>query len=390
MKKITKILAVTAVLAISVGASVHALAAPQISASIQINARADFEAPLAPEGAWINVGTYGRCWHPHGIAGDWRPYCNGQWVWTDCGWYWDSDEPWAWACYHYGTWVDDPEIGWCWVPDIEWAPAWVEWRVGGDYIGWAPCAPVGVVVAPGLFAFVVTGHFHDHIERSAVVFNNPTIINRTTRIAEFKHETRTIDGRQQRVAINDGPGVAAIEKATGRKETATPVQNVLHARTVVRDAKPNERPTETRPEQRPTSPDRRDLPDSTTRSRESTPPNREPVTRPAQPAQTPVERPVTPPAQERHVTPVSPRQPWSSPSRPSAPPARPVVPTPRPTPTPQPEKPVAPPRESKPEAVPHEEKPAVPPGGNEKDKGRGRDGGGGQVARRPSSHIEIV
>jgi len=33
-----------------------------------------------------------------------------------------SDEPWGWACYHYGTWVDDPAVGWVWVPGVEWAP----------------------------------------------------------------------------------------------------------------------------------------------------------------------------------------------------------------------------------------------------------------------------
>ena len=33
------------------------------SAGIQINSRADFYDPLAASGAWVDVHSYGRCWH---------------------------------------------------------------------------------------------------------------------------------------------------------------------------------------------------------------------------------------------------------------------------------------------------------------------------------------
>src|SRR5579862_8643757 len=79
----------------------------EVSAGISIQSPADFYQPLAARGTWIQVGTYGRCWHPS-VTVEWRPYCDGYWTWTDCGWYWVSDEPWAWACYHYGTWAFDP------------------------------------------------------------------------------------------------------------------------------------------------------------------------------------------------------------------------------------------------------------------------------------------
>jgi hypothetical protein len=355
----------------------QAQADPQLSATVQINARTDFEAPLAPEGAWVEISSHGRCWHPRGVAVGWRPYCDGEWVWTDCGWYWESDEPWAWACYHYGTWMEDPVNGWVWVPDTEWAPAWVEWRTGGDYIGWAPCAPAGVVVAPDLFAFVETGHFHDHIGPTTVVFNNPAIINQTTRMAEFKHETRTIDGRQQRIAINDGPGVAAVEKATGRKENVVPVQQVLHSRPAAVDSKPAARPAEPGQVQRPVAlPDKQNKPDPMIQQHESPPANREPDARPAQPVQPPVVHPTVPPPPERHVTPAY------APRYPIAPPRQPVVPPHQPVTVPQPDK-SAPPREVKPEAVPHEEKPVSQPheGGEDKDRGRGGANAGGSPAR---------
>jgi len=32
-------------------------------------------------------------------------------------------------------------VGWVWVPGDEWAPAWVSWRKGNDFVGWAPLPP---------------------------------------------------------------------------------------------------------------------------------------------------------------------------------------------------------------------------------------------------------
>lgn len=103
-----------------------------------------FYSSLAPHGEWIAVDAGIYAWRPIGVTSGWRPYYYGQWVWTDDGWYWDSSEPWAWAVYHYGRWYYDDYYGWLWTPGYEWAPAWVEWRVGGPYVGWAPLAPYAV------------------------------------------------------------------------------------------------------------------------------------------------------------------------------------------------------------------------------------------------------
>ena len=69
----------------------------------------------------------------------------GHWVYTDeWGWYWvsdDDEDDWGWVTYHYGRWAFDRRLGWFWVPGDEWAPAWVDWRYGGDYVGWAPLPP---------------------------------------------------------------------------------------------------------------------------------------------------------------------------------------------------------------------------------------------------------
>jgi len=103
-----------------------------------------FYSSLGSEGEWIPVDGGNYVWHPSGVDPDWRPYTDGHWVWTDDGWYWASDEPWAWATYHYGRWYYDDTYGWVWMPGYEWAPAWVEWRYGDDCIGWAPLSPYAV------------------------------------------------------------------------------------------------------------------------------------------------------------------------------------------------------------------------------------------------------
>lgn len=96
---------------------------------------------LAPYGEWIEIDNGIYAWRPVTISVGWSPYLIGRWVWTRYGWYWDSFEPFGWAVYHYGRWYYDDYYGWIWIPDYEWAPAWVEWRYTDFYVGWAPLPP---------------------------------------------------------------------------------------------------------------------------------------------------------------------------------------------------------------------------------------------------------
>jgi len=101
-----------------------------------------FYSNLAPHGRWFYQAEFGWVWNPTRVSAGWRPYTEGQWVWSDdAGWVWASNEPWGWATDHYGRWYFDPIFGWTWVPGRVWAPAWVNWRVENGYIGWAPMWP---------------------------------------------------------------------------------------------------------------------------------------------------------------------------------------------------------------------------------------------------------
>lgn len=102
----------------------------------------DFYDDLSPYGDWVEYPGQGYVWVPK-ADDDFRPYStNGHWVWTeDYEWMWVSDYDWGWAPFHYGRWDYDDYYGWFWVPGYEWSPAWVAWRDGGDYYGWAPIRP---------------------------------------------------------------------------------------------------------------------------------------------------------------------------------------------------------------------------------------------------------
>lgn len=176
---------------------------------------------LSPYGNWINYGGYGDVWIPSQPG--FRPYyTNGHWVYTDYGWTWASDYNWGWAPFHYGRWMQDMSYGWMWVPGYEWAPAWVSWRGGGDYYGWAPLGPgMNADISVGSipyndWAFVPSryissarlNNYYVNPSRNVTIINNTTIINNNTVVN---------NGRGARSAYNPGPPVREVEQTTGSR-----------------------------------------------------------------------------------------------------------------------------------------------------------------------------
>src|SRR5262245_55603103 len=108
----------------------------------QDEAYQDFYEPLRPYGQWVVSPRWGNVWYPTGMPPGWRPYANGHWDFTnEYGWVWVSDYEWGWAPFHYGRWAFEPPYGWVWIPGRVWGPAWVSFRYGDDYVGWAPLPP---------------------------------------------------------------------------------------------------------------------------------------------------------------------------------------------------------------------------------------------------------
>ena len=197
---------------------------------VVIQTENDFYEPLSPHGEWVVVASYGRCWRPTRVVAGWRPYCEGHWRRTDAGWYWASDEPWGWATYHYGRWDWSVGFGWFWVPHTQWAPAWVSWRQGAGYVGWAPLPPSARIGARGMveiherafaphaFVFVSEQRLLEPVRPTTVIVNNNTVINQTVNITKIQVVNQTV--------INEGPRPEIIERRSGRKVEAVPVRDL--------------------------------------------------------------------------------------------------------------------------------------------------------------------
>ena len=179
-------------------------------------------------GSWIEVGNYGYCWQPDVAVSDpsWRPYADGYWAYTDEGWTWVSYEDFGWATYHYGRWVRLADYGWVWRPGYEWGPAWVSWRFGGGYAGWAPLPPetelvyesrpltghldVEFDIGPGYYNFVDVRYIGEPVLRSRIVNvnQNVTYINQTVNVTNITYKNKTV--------YNYGPDLTVVNQYSSR------------------------------------------------------------------------------------------------------------------------------------------------------------------------------
>src|SRR5713101_1191673 len=189
-----------------------------------------FYTKLEPYGGWIETSDYGYVWQPRETESSrsWRPYTNGRWVYTDAGCTWISEEPFGWATYHYGRWTRLRGIGWVWVPGNQWAPAWVSWRKGNDYVGWAPLPPearfdqhTGIHnwsdnyydIGPDQYCFVATREFGAQRAESTILppERNVTIVNQTTNVTNITYNNTTV--------VNEGPNYDEV-----RTQSREPMQ----------------------------------------------------------------------------------------------------------------------------------------------------------------------
>ncbi len=195
---------------------------------------------LSPYGQWIDFPGRGYVWVPD-AADDFRPYStNGHWVWTDdYEWMWVSDYDWGWAPFHYGRWDNDPYYGWYWVPGYEWSPAWVAWRDGGDYYGWAPIRPgINISVNFNIGSYSPPYDFWCFAPRryiSSPYINryyvdrgrNVTIINQTTIIVNnYRYGGN--------YGFRSGPRRMEVERYTGRINPVRFRQSYTSGRTSLR------------------------------------------------------------------------------------------------------------------------------------------------------------
>ena len=190
---------------------------------------------LGPYGQWVQTPEYGNVWIPD-VEPGFQPYAtNGHWVVTEFGNTWVSDYAWGWAPFHYGRWYQDRYRGWAWVPGNDWGPAWVSWRSGGGYYGWAPLGPginmdVNVNIPFNYWTFVpqiyiTSPRLYSYcVPRPRVVniYQNTTIINNVYRVNNRSYAY--------------GPRREEIESVTRRSVPVYRIENAGRpGRTVFRD-----------------------------------------------------------------------------------------------------------------------------------------------------------
>src|SRR3989339_2234259 len=200
-----------------------------------------FYSNLAPYGTWIEIDGGLVVWRPTIIKRGWAPYRQGRWIWTVDGWYWDSYEPFGYIVFHYGRWYYDDYYGWIWIPDYDWAPAWVEWRYDDSYIGWAPLPPYAVFsINIGIhFTFdYVTPYNHWHFVNynylcDPYVYKHYVGAKYKYRVfsnTEYKNDYGYSNGR----IINRGVDVGEVRSRSGKDIRQRTIQQVSDPRELTR------------------------------------------------------------------------------------------------------------------------------------------------------------
>jgi hypothetical protein len=213
--------------------AILALVLPAVPRALAVDVSVDFFYNNISGGSWIEVADYGYCWQPDVAVSNtsWRPYSDGYWAYTDLGWTWVSYEDFGWATYHYGRWSRLEDYGWVWVPgrdeDLEWGPAWVSWRTGGDYVGWAPLPPgrggvayegrgitgqvdVDFDIGPAYYNFVDVRYIGEPVLRERIIepSRNVTYINETVNVTNITYKDK--------VVYNYGPDINVINTRSSR------------------------------------------------------------------------------------------------------------------------------------------------------------------------------
>ncbi|WP_179412058.1 DUF6600 domain-containing protein [Mucilaginibacter sp. E4BP6] len=188
----------------------------------------EFYDQLAPYGTWVQDDYYGDVWIPN-VDQDFRPYAtNGYWAQTEYGNTWVSDYPWGWATFHYGRWHYDDYYGWEWIPGHHWAPAWVSWRHGGGYYGWAPLdAGISISISIGGGYNAPDNYWVCAPER---YMNSPRIYNYYaphTRVVNIIHNTTIVNNTYvyNNQTYATGPRPADIQRITHRPVTVYKINN---------------------------------------------------------------------------------------------------------------------------------------------------------------------
>ena len=163
---------------------------------------------------------------------EYTPYANGQWVYSDQGWYFKANTPQEDLTTHYGRWTQDENLGWVWLPGKTYSPAWVDWRQNDDYVAWAPIPPATYIENDAVnVKEQINENRYTIVEKKSMM--EPSVYKYRYQYVENKNkimikEMKKIDGVmiKEKTVINKGPDVTDIEKKTGKKIEVVKINKV--------------------------------------------------------------------------------------------------------------------------------------------------------------------
>jgi len=163
---------------------------------------------------------------------EYTPYLNGQWVYTDEGWYFKANTSQEDLTSHYGRWSKDKELGWVWLPGKTYSPAWVDWRQNDDYVAWAPVPPGTYIENDAVnVKEQINENRYTIVEKKSMT--EPSVYKYRYQYVENKNkimikEMTKTDGVmiKEKTVINKGPDVSDIEKKSGKKIEPVKIKKV--------------------------------------------------------------------------------------------------------------------------------------------------------------------
>ena len=189
----------------------------------------DFDTVLSilnPHGVWVeNSVTHSYSYRPFCAEG-WIPFVDGQWVYSDYGWFWRGNEPHQSVTSHYGYWKRESSGVWGWIPRSEWHTNPVDWRGTKTHIGWrsSPLSKIGDfteseekrVLDPNEWIFVKREDFGKPLNRAYVITGEEA---KTVLLDSYSlsHEIELY-----RVIARAGPDPKSYEGAQPRRELNQP------------------------------------------------------------------------------------------------------------------------------------------------------------------------
>jgi hypothetical protein len=141
-----------------------------------------------------------------------------------------------------------------WVPGRDWGPAWVSWRTGGDYVGWAPLPPrragdifvdfspinsqvdVDFDIGPATYNFIDVRYIGEPVlrERIFAADQNVTYITKTVNVTNITYTNSTVYNYGPDYNILSRYSTRPIQRLSLQRETTVDPATAARSKSLMR------------------------------------------------------------------------------------------------------------------------------------------------------------